>query len=319
MSVAYLLKACEVCERGAAVGALRNLVFKDGKLFAFNGIYQYQAPSPLAASEDFSVSEDRVASALRACGEEAELSVTADFLRIKNGPFTVRIKKIETVTALEPIMLAANPKKKPPKGLLEAIRKVRPFMSSDASRPWSVAVQIDSGYAWATNNLALVRSPLPFKSTRIRIPGPALDFISDLPSIDRMDVDDKGQIIIQSGDALVRFPQAQAEWPDMSKFFDAMPATLPELPKEMMDAASKVAKFAGRFVSINEARMESKTDSIESEYEINFANSKGMYSASLLSLILENATHADFSFYPAPIFFRGDGIEGTAVGVKEPT
>lgn len=315
----HLLKACEVCERGASVAALRNVTFKNGSLFAYNGIYQYQAPFDLKTDESFAVNEAKVAAAIRSCGDEVEVSITKEFLRIKNGPFSVRVRKIETVSPLELITLPPKTPKTAPEGLLEALRRVRPFVSTDASRPWSVAVRVAEGFAWATNNLSLVRAPIACKIPDMIIPAAAVDFVCELGSIDRLGIESTGHIVIQCGDALVRFSQALAQWPDMGNFFKKMPAKLPEIPSEMTEAAAKVAKFAERFISIDDSKLHSKSESVETEYEVSFKKSKGIYNASMLALILENATHADFSFYPDPIYFRGEGIEGTAVGVKEPT
>lgn len=318
--IEYLLKACEVAERGAAVAHLRQIGFRDGRLHAFNGMYQYQAPSSLPPDEEFAVSEERLASALRSCGETVQVAATAESLRLKNGPFTVRVRKLKTPIDYERIALPKSAsKQKADFGLLDALKVVHPFMSSDASRPWSVAVLLKDGYAWATNNLALVRSPitLPSLLEGVKIPAPAVTFLCSLPKLDYFHIDDQKRMIVVCDKALIRFPQSQANWPDMSKFFAKMPKKLPEVPKEFASAALQIERLSDRFMSLTSLKVEAKTESLESEYEVEFAKGKGTYSSKLLSLILSFATHADFSFFPEPVFFKGIGIEGTAVGIKE--
>lgn len=315
----HLIRACELCEHGSASAALRQIVFSDGRVTAFNGILQYQALSGLEKEEKFAVTEQRLAVALRSCSEGVQLSATKEFLKLKNGPLTVKVRKVtENVAEHERIALPKTAAHQSAKELGLALRQVKPFVSTDASRPWSVSVLIKDGYAWATNNLALVRVPVDTGLPVMKIPAPTVDFLCSLPELGVYDLDANGRLTFSTVDkALLRSPQAVADWPDVSKFFSKMPKDLPPLPAELSDAARTVSKLSDRFVSLAKNQIESKHDAIESEYEVDFSKGKGKYSARLLNLILENATHADFSFFPEPIFFKGEhGLEGTAVGMK---
>ncbi len=321
MNLEYLIRACGVCERNAIVGALQNVLFENGRIHAFSGSFWYQAPSPLEDKSDtFSVNATKLSSALRACSDKAMLSTTKDFLVVKNGPFTVRVKKIIPEGSPGPLAerLALPPEAKntPATGLLEAMRRVAPFISTDASRPWSVALLIDSGYAWATNNLAIARSPVALKWKATSIPAPVADFLTELPSLDHYHID-KQRITISSGKSLIRFPCSATGWPDMQKFFEKFPKKIPAVPKEMKEAAAQVERFADRYIDLSAKALSSKTDATDTDYELEVKGNKGKFSAGLLSLILAHATHIDFSRYPLPIFFKGESIEGTAIGLKE--
>lgn len=314
----YLARACDICEHGSPVAGLSQIIFEAARLSAFNGLIQYQAPSALDPEEHFAVSEKRLAQALRSCGEDLKLTTTKEFLRLKNGPLTVRVRKIEgALVDLERIKMSKSAAKQPAAELHEALRRLQPFVSSDASRLWSVSVMVKDGYAWATNNLALVRTPVPSIKGTMRIPSQMVDFLCALPTLGFYEVDDKERLVFSYQKSLIRCPQSSSEWPDLSKFFAKMPKKLPEVPKELALAASTVGKFADRFTSISAKQVEAKQESIETEYEVEFAKGKGTYSAKLLSLILTYATHADFSFYPDPVFFRGEKLEGTAVGMAQ--
>jgi hypothetical protein len=150
----------------------------------------------------------------------------------------------------------------------------------------------------------------------IKIPVPAMDFLCALPKLDYYHLDDQKRVILTSDKALIRFPQSQPDWPDVARFLVDMPKKLPEVPAEFKAAASQIERLSDRFMSMSALKIEAKTESLESEYEVEFAKGKGTYSARLLALILSIATHADFSFFPQPIFFKGVGIEGTAVGIR---
>lgn len=317
MTLEYLLRACELCEHGSAVAALRQVVFSNGRLTAFSGVVQYQAPSGLDPSENFAVSDDRLSVALRNCGEDFVLDTTKDFLRFKNGPLAIRVRKItEGFQNHERIAIPKSAAGQKTKNLHAALKRVQPFMSSDASRPWSVSVLLKDGYAWATNNLALVRSPIDL-NLEMQIPAPTVDFLCSLPDLSHYHIDDQRRIIFMSGRTLMRSPQTSAPWPDLDKFFAKMPKKLEEIPPSMSVATRTVGKLADRFVSLSKKQVEARETALESDYEVDFAKGTGKYSAKLLTLILEHATHADFSFYPDPIFFRGELLEGTAVGMRE--
>lgn len=315
--IEYIIKACEVCEHGSSVAGFTQIVFEGGRLSAFNGLLQYQAPSGLEKEERFAVSEKRLALALRSCGEDLKLSATKEFLRLKNGPLSIKVRRIEEgIADFERITIPKSAATQKAAELHAALRRIQPFISSDASRPWSVSVSVKKGYAWATNNLALVRTPVPGFKEEMRIPAPMVDFLCALPTLGYYHIDDKARLIFTHEKSLIRSPQGANEWPDTSKFFAKMPKKLPEIPKEMAEAANTVGKFADRFTSLSKTQIESKQAAMETEYDIDFSKGKGQYSAKLLTLILAHATHADFSFYPEPIFFKGDKLEGTAVGMR---
>lgn len=314
-----LLLACQVCETGATIERFRHIVFENGTMRVFNGIVYYEALTDFAKEERFVLSELKLDAALRACeGEGLKVSTNQDFLILKRGKLTVRVRRLN---ADNPELNHPVAKRLPKQqrvaaaGLLSALKAVAPFASSDASRPWSVSVLVKDGYLWATNNLSMVRSPIPDKKLSLCIPGAVVPILALLPSVDYVCVHE-GLVAVWCGRSMLTFPQMQAEWPDVAKFFDKRPKKLPELDPELLEAAKTVEKFADRFVTLNDSSIEGKMATIESEYEVAVKKGKGTYSARLLSLVLTYATHADFNQYPNPIPFLGDMIEGVAVGIR---
>lgn len=313
--------ACNVCESGSVVERYKHIIFTEGTLRAFNGIVSVQAPSDLDASESFAVSEERLLQALSACdNDNAQVSAKKEFLVLKHGRLTVRVRKLDPAQLYHDA-IGGIPRlgRIPCKELQTALRAVAPFMSADASRPWTTSILIRDNYIWATNNLSLVRYPLDLPLKDCRIPAPAVPILCDLPSIDWIThVRTPERIVVGSGKVKIAFPPASAEWPaEIEKFFAKAPKKLPKLAPELLDAARIVEKFAERFVSLRPEKVEGKLSNIESEYEIEVPKGKGIYPAKLLLLVLNHATHADFSTYPEPIFFAGEKLRGVAVGARE--
>lgn len=310
--------ACSVCESGPTVDRFRHILFDEGVVRAFNGIVYFESPSDLEKEENFAVNEDRFATALSVTeGEGLSVRSLKEFLVFKREKLTVRVRKVASDSVFHARMVRPSKEARKPAGnLLTALQAVAPFVSSDASRPWSVSVLLRGGYAWSTNNLSIVRSKLD-ENLNARIPGAAIPILCNLPSIDWISVDEKQMIFFGCGRSILACPSTSGDWPDVAKFFETFPKkALPELDDDLLAATKTVEKFADRFVSLNNTSVEGKSATIESEYEIEVKKGKGTYSARLLGLVLAHATHCDFSPYPKPIYFSGENIEGVAKGIE---
>ena len=314
-----LSRACAICERGAALTMFAHLAFQHGRFQAHDGVVQMQARSIFPVESAFSLSELKLAQALSLIAPADAIIETPEMVRLVRGPLSVRIRKLPSdLSFFDPFKMSRAAS--PAGDLLAVIKRVAPFMSEDATRPWSTSVLLADGYAWATNNLALVRAPMPaiFKAP-LSIPLPAVKLLCALDTLERIEQPEPGRIIVASGKLLFRFSTGAAGWPDLAKLFAKMPKRMPPLPPEMKDATASAARLSSRFVSVAANKVESKSESIDSTYEVALAKGTGLFSARILALIAEVATHAEFSFFPEPIFFRGEGIEGTAVGARETT
>lgn len=311
-----LLLTTAVCERGAALEQFKHIVFENGNVRAFNGLVHLQAPSDLDDQETFAVNFDRLATALRAVeGEDCEVRTNANHLVLKRGKLTVRVRKLG-VDAGYRTALTAPPKKQRTSaaGFLDALRLVAPFVSEDASRPWSVAALMRGGWLYATNNLALVRHPIEDAGEELRIPGQAIPLLLALNDVTWY-AKNGTQIMIGCKDGLLSFPEAGGDWPDVAAFFAQRPKRMPAAPDDLHDAAVIVQKFADRFVTLNDAALGSKVETIESEYELAISKGQGTYNARLFALVAEHATHIDFATFPKPVHFNAGAMQGLMTGV----
>lgn len=309
-----------VCERGAALEQFKQIVFSEGRVRAFNGLVALQAPSGLDKAESFVVNFDRLALALRAvAGEEFEVVLKPEFLVLKRGKLTVRIRKLSAESNYH-AAIAPPPKAQrvAATGFLQALSAVAPFVSDDASRPWSVAALLRGGYLWATNNLALVRYPLSMpEGTEIKIPGQAVPLLLELNEVTWYSRQGNS-VVLACPDGGLSFPEANGDWPDVATFFKGRPKKLPKADPELHEAARTVAKFADRFVALKDGALASGVETIESEYEVEVKGGKGSYNAKLLALVAEHATAIDFSSFPKPVHFQAGEMQGLMIGVAPP-
>ena len=312
----FLNVACQVCEHGSALERFRHIIFERGAMRAFNGVAYYEAASEFDATEHFAINELKLEQALRATiDNEVTVKTNAEFIILKQGKLTVRVRKLppDEVDHPHPPRISKDLKVK--LNFRAALEAVAPFVSSDASRPWSVSVLIKDGYLWATNNLSMVRSPIEDKKLKGRIPGAVIPLLLMLPKFDAVALNDQ-LMSVWYGRSLLTFPQSLGEWPEVDHFYANRAKKLPKIEDDMLAAARTVEKFADRFVTLTDTNVAGKMATIESEYEVAIMKGKGTYSARLLSLVLSHATHADFSKYPEPVPFESSLLEGVAVGVR---
>lgn len=316
--VSLLARACKVCEARAALTKFSHIAFQMGRFQATDGVVTVQGRSVFPPESSFSLSEVKLAQALTLIDPVEKIDETAEQVRLARGPLKVRLKKLAPELAFfDPYKMSKSAKKA--EGFLEALKRVAPFMSEDATRPWSISVLFDGEHAIATNNLALVRTPCPaLFDEPVSFPLPAVKQLASLERIDYIEQHPATKnILVASGKLLYRFPVGAVGWPDLTKYFEKIPATMPPLPPEMIKATHAGAMLSSRFITVSANKVDAENESLDATYEVDLAKGSGVFSARLLALIAEVATHAEFSFYPEPIFFRGNLIEGTAVGARQ--
>jgi len=297
------------------VPVLTHFNIKDGRIQGSNGRIAIDAPAEGAISGmNITVPADKFLKAVDACAGEPALKVTeAGNLVIKKGAFraVLPLAKQEDFPSMEKIM----GKQYSAENILPVLRNLRPFISQDASRVWSCGVLLSGGTATATNNVVLVQSPCAVQE-RINIPVYAVDELL------RINIEPVS-MTVGSRAVMFEFPDSawmtaqlfEENWPDVdSMFVDtdvAIPAGVKEAVERVLpfcpDKKHPVINFNKEGVGTNAGDM-SALQAMEGLSEASFR-------AEPLLLVLNVATHMDFSQYPSPCPFKGDGIKGIIAGV----
>ncbi len=110
------------------------------------------------------------------------------------------------------------------------------------------------------------------------------------------------------------------EWPDMLGILNKADNPLPIDPR-LFEGLEKLRKFtdkAGRvYIKAGVLSTAAKEDADEgARYEIPGLLFDGIYNIKMLLLLQGIATHADFSWYPAPCTFYNDRMRGAIVGMR---
>ena len=131
-----------------------------GRIQGQNGWLAIDAPCPELAGIEATVPAERFLKAVDACDGEPKLSLTDTSMTVSRKGFKARIPLLPHDSF--PCVDVSGQPDLTGIELLPTLRRLRSFVSEDASRPWSQGVLCVGNHAYATNNVILVRAQLPF-------------------------------------------------------------------------------------------------------------------------------------------------------------
>lgn len=123
-----------------------------------NGRVALDAPLP-GMRVSLTVPADRFVKAVDACDSEPDLTITAQKVVIKAGKFRASLPILANDAYPRDSMDPSTTALTAP--ILPLLRKLAKFISDDASHVWSLGVKFFEGYAYATNNVTVVKAPYP--------------------------------------------------------------------------------------------------------------------------------------------------------------
>ena len=145
-----MLDALKFVERGTAdkdiIRILTHICVHDGRLQGADSKMALECACPELKGHSFTVPADKFIRAINACDSQPKLEMQeASILKISKGRFKVTLPtlKVEDYPRAE-LGGQAFPC---PDGFVAALERIFPFISQDASRPWSLGVWLDGKYA----------------------------------------------------------------------------------------------------------------------------------------------------------------------------
>lgn len=291
------------------VPVLTHFHIKDGAVQGTNGRLTLSAP--LDAIGDVIVPAIPMLKALDAC-KQPTVSLTEKSLMIKDGRFSARLPRS---TDVFPVAAPPEGEQHAVNGIIDALRKLRPFICDDATRLWACGVLFRGGAAYATNNAVLATTEAPVFERDVILPTAVIDEllrIKDEP--DRMVV---GESVIGFywGERWLKASVLKDEWPPVE---DMLPDTdLDEIPEQIAEEVERISPFCeDKFfpvIEFNEHGIRTQEGNIAAEIS-GYAFPEAKYHAKMLSLVLKHARYADFSAPPTP--WAGDGLRGLIAQVR---
>ena len=289
----------------------------NGRVQGSNGHIAIDAPCPELASLDCTVPAERFLKAVDACDGEPKFKLTeGGRLTITKGAF----RAILPLAQHDSFPLVQPDKKrtaiKTP--FLPILRSLIPFVGEDASRPWSCGILFKDGYAWATNNVVLAR--VPYKGLELLLPVFAINELLRIGQepLSYVNADNWITLYFKEG-WWMRVQKLEGQWPDIEKFFpDKCPKTGVKSPP-LYEAVSKILPFCPDPKQPIIETGEKGVSTLDGEMSA-LVESKGLpvthFRAEPLLTALQASDYIDLSTYPAPCYWRGNGIEGIIVGLR---
>lgn len=315
------------------IGAYTHLHLKGGRVYASDGALT--ASAPISEALEHVVPAEELDKALQIFGSDAEYIWSEDTLLVKKGrrKMTIRLLKPDQVSLLEPTVS----KQMVPKDFKQCLKKIRPFLSDDASRPWALTAWLrpDAGgkhVCIATNNITVAEVSMEdssrFESSiDIQIPNYAIDFLLNREqSVTHIGVEnnkvsfwfeDDSQVTAQL--FAVKMPEAV---PNILSLLEKELAgvSLFQLTDEWREAYKSIVMLSPEELTIGPEIMKAGRKQCILEIEINShpprdtTKAESHWNPKFLSPVVDLATYIDLGSYPKASGFFGPGVRGLIIG-----
>lgn len=297
--------------------ALTHFAIEGGLVRGYNGTLALCSPIPFDIA--CKPKGEPLVRAIANCTETVTLAMTpAGRLSIKSGSFKAFVDCIEGPTAhVEP---EGTPIELDGAALLRAVKAVQPFVGDDASRPWTTGVLLRGQSAFATNNVSLVEywvgTTFPVTVNLPRAAVKEIVRINEAPVSAQMS--ETSFTLHYSGRRWIRTQLLPTDWPDLSRILDA-PSNQKPIDPLMFAGLDVVRPFVdklGRVLFSAEGIATHEAEGEGARYGLNDFAPDGVYNIEILRLLEGVAETVDFSTYPKPCMFYGNGLRGALIGMR---
>lgn len=311
----------------AILPALSHFLIYDGRVQGTDGRMCIDAPMPELAGEQLIVPGDRFMSAIDAAGNDARIDIKDGNVTVKGGRFRARIPTLADGSFPRSMPDAADWELDEP--LLPTLRRLRPFIASDAANAWATSMLFTQKSATVTNNVCLATEACTMLAgtgvASISVPAWALD------EVIRMGVEPCAFGVSETsitfyfeaephGRIWIKTQLISAPWPveRMVAVMAAIPKKMKKTPEGLRAAVEMVAPFCKepKFPVILFS-----DKGIATEDGDHFAAVEGFkmktasFNADMLRLVLTHADHFDITENDKAVFARGPA-RGILVGLR---
>lgn len=319
-----MLEALKFVHRATAdkdiIRMLTHICVHDGKLQGADSKMAIEANCPELAGHSFTAPAEKFIKAVLGCKGDPTIVANDDgTIKISHKRFRVTLPTLKVSDYPAQTFKPDNAVKiDAPTGFITGLRKIFPFISQDASRPWSLGVNLTPKYLYATNNVTMARVPCLWNGPVINLPRYVIQELLDIDKPVTEIWASPSSISFQFEGAWLRAQLYTDSWPDVSKMFD-VEREFEAVPEGLLDAVEQLLPFCHdvKFPSIYFKEGTITTANGLQSAELGFDwQGRGAYRAEVLQLALAVAKTWTPNEYPKPVFFKGDGIEGMLVGIR---
>lgn len=286
--------------------------------------------SPIGLQIDCTPKAEPMLKAIAACEEAVQMTMLANGkLSIKSGGFKVSVDTLTGPTVhVEPEgeIHAIDGRL-----FLDGLQRVQPFISDDASRPWSCGVLVKQGSMYATNNASLVQywfgAVFPVDCVVPRMAIKELLRIKKVPT--HIQCNDNSMTFHYEDGCWLRTQLLELKWPNIESIITRTEegSNCYEVDPELFNCLERIKPFCER-----DGRVYIENALVRTHYEeadgassmFREYKSVGVYNVDLLLQLKGLATQWDASRYnvpdarglATPIIFYGENMRGVIVGFR---
>jgi len=298
-------------------GPLAGIRIWNGGVMITNSRLSYTAYIEQFKHLNVLVDARKFVAAVRGTKFDPAIRTTEKFIVVSKGKFRARIQLQDP----EPYPVFAVQGHEVDIGVDRALRRIQPFISTDASRPWACGVYFDGEYVYATNNIVLVRQPLHTPHPFV-LPGFAFDELLRATSeLSRVTITRNAVRFIMSNGISLHSVLTENKWPDVAALIESARADTQPIPEGMKAGVEAMVPLCDNMqiprINLHENGMSTEEGSTAAKYE-EWSFPQGSFNAKPLLDVLSVADSINFAGWPGPCYFTGPGnIEGIMVGLRQ--
>lgn len=303
------------------VPILTHFRIQNGRILGFNGRVAISSPIEL----DLVCSPKAVPfiKAIQTARETVQMHLTEkQRLVIRSGSFTAHIECLPDGPSSEfpdiypeGFMVDLEGSK-----ILEAIYVLEPFVSEDASRPWSQGILLRDQSAFVTNNVIVIQKWIGGNYPDLNIPRETIKEITRIKEKPiKLQVGKTSLTFHYESGRWLRSQMLTNEWPDVYPLFEGERSDKP-IPAGFFEALEDLLPFIEEELERVFILQGKLTTALEegtgAAATIEGIQEGGVYNLPQLLKIASVAKSLDLASYPNPMKFFGDGLRGVIAGMR---
>lgn len=204
---------------------------------------------------------------------------------------------------------------------IHILKKLYPYVSEDASRPWSMGMLFVRDKIYVTNNIILIEYSLDHDTNIIaNIPKPTIKELIRINEIPLAAKLGNNISFMYSDDKIISSRLCDNGWPDVTKLLSFNMENPIAVKEDFFKCVEILRPFCDKVGRIYISQNEISTDkdfsngiSMSIENNINIC----CFNVDMLLSLSPVVTSIDFRNYPKPCYIFGDNFKGLLVGIKD--
>jgi len=302
------------------VPSLTHFRIQNGRILGYNGRIAISSPIDL----DLTCSPQAVPfiKAIQTSRDVVQMHLTpGNRLVVKSGSFTAHVACLPEGPDGSFPDIYPEGETVPIEGsaFVDVLSELEPFISEDASRPWSQGILLRDRSAYVTNNVILIQKWIGISFPDLNIPREAIKELSRIGETpEKIQIGRTSITFHYASGRWLRSQMLTNEWPNVEGLLGAESAPI-QIPEMFFQALEDLTPFIGEEerVFLKAAAILTHEDTeLGASVQWDIGSDCGCYNLLQLRKIHRVAKQADFTTYPRPMPFFGDNLRGVITGMR---